>query len=60
MELGAPELLIILFVVLLLFGPSRIASLGRELGSSIRQFRQGLEEPSEREKPDEEQTPKAE
>jgi len=60
MEIGVPELIIVLFVVLLIFGPSRIASLGRELGASIRQFRQGLEEPSDREKPDEEKSPDAE
>ena len=42
MELGAPELLIIFVVILLLFGPGRIAGLGKELGSGIREFRQGL------------------
>jgi Sec-independent protein translocase protein TatA len=31
---------------LLIFGPGRIASLGSELGASIRQFRLGLNTPS--------------
>lgn len=56
MELGFPELIIILVVVLLIFGPGRIVKISRELGASIRQFRQGLETPSESDepKPDEE------
>jgi sec-independent protein translocase protein TatA len=40
---GIPELLIILVVVLLLFGPGRIAKIAGELGKSIRSFREGLE-----------------
>ncbi len=47
MEIGPPELIIILIIALLIFGPGRIASLGRELGTSIRQFRQGLDTPAE-------------
>jgi sec-independent protein translocase protein TatA len=53
MEIGPPELLIILLIVLLIFGPGRIAQVGRELGASIRQFRQGVagpQEPDETEK----------
>jgi len=42
MEIGAPELIIVLIIALLIFGPGRIARLGHELGASIRQFRQGL------------------
>lgn len=42
MELGAPEILIILAIVLLLFGPSRIPEIGRSLGRSISEFRRGL------------------
>ena len=47
MDIGPSELIIILIIVLLIFGPGRIASLGRELGTSIRQFRQGLDTHSE-------------
>lgn len=50
MEIGPPELLIVLIVVLLVFGPGRIAKVGRELGASIRQFREGLNSPTEPEK----------
>ena len=45
MDIGAPELLIILVVVLLIFGPGRILKISQELGEGIRQFRKGLEPP---------------
>jgi sec-independent protein translocase protein TatA len=41
-DFGAPELLIILVIVLLLFGPGRIGKVAGELGKSIRAFRDGL------------------
>ena len=47
MDMGAPELIIILVVILLLFGPGRIAKIAAELGSSIRHFREGLESSAE-------------
>ncbi len=42
MDIGIPELLIVLVVVLLLFGPGRIARTAGELGKGIRAFREGL------------------
>ncbi len=42
MDIGVPELLIILVVVLLLFGPGRISKTAGELGKGIRAFREGL------------------
>ena len=53
MDIGMPELLIILVVVLLIFGPGRIVRVSRELGTGIRQFRQGLSDSSEADNPDE-------
>ena len=41
-QLGVPELLLILAVVLLLFGVGRVSKIGRELGTGIREFREGL------------------
>ena len=41
-NLGVPELLIILGIVVLLFGTTRLPQLGKGLGESIRNFRQGL------------------
>lgn len=41
MDIGPGELLIAV-VVLLLFGPSRLPSLARGLGSAVHEFRRGL------------------
>lgn len=38
--LGVPELLIILAVVLLLFGGSRLAGLGKSTGRALKEFKQ--------------------
>ena len=53
MDIGPSELIIVLIIVLLIFGPGRIAKLGRELGSGIRNFRQGMETPPESDEDDE-------
>ncbi|MER3421128.1 MAG: twin-arginine translocase TatA/TatE family subunit [Chloroflexota bacterium] len=42
--LGAPELLLILVIVLVLFGGSRLATLGKEIGQGIREFRKATQE----------------
>ncbi len=42
MDIGAPELIIILVIVVLLFGPRRIGQVAGELGKGIRNFRDGL------------------
>jgi sec-independent protein translocase protein TatA len=39
MRIGAPELILILLIVLLLFGTSRLAGLGKGLGQAIRGFK---------------------
>jgi sec-independent protein translocase protein TatA len=41
-NLGVPELLIILAIIVLLFGTTRLPQLGKGLGESIRNFRHGL------------------
>ena len=38
MTVGALEILLFLFVVFLILGPRRIASLGRSLGRGVRDF----------------------
>jgi sec-independent protein translocase protein TatA len=45
MNLGAPELLIVLAVVLLLFGSTRLPKLARSLGQAKQQFEHGQQEP---------------
>jgi sec-independent protein translocase protein TatA len=42
--LGAPELIIILLVVLVVFGGSQIPKLARSLGQAQKEFKSGLEE----------------
>jgi sec-independent protein translocase protein TatA len=37
--LGVPELLIILVIIIIVFGPSRLANAGKALGEAIRGFR---------------------
>jgi len=41
---GIGELLIILAIVLLIFGPKRLKSLGSDLGSAIKGFRKAVSE----------------
>lgn len=38
-NLGAPELLIILALGLIIFGPGKLPELGRSIGKSIKEFR---------------------
>jgi sec-independent protein translocase protein TatA len=42
--LGAPELLVIAFLLLLFFGKDRLPDLARGLGRSIRELRDGLKD----------------
>ncbi|HEX4620149.1 MAG TPA: twin-arginine translocase TatA/TatE family subunit [Myxococcaceae bacterium] len=42
MHLGMWEIVGILLVVLLLFGPSKLPGLGKSLGTAIRDFKKGL------------------
>jgi sec-independent protein translocase protein TatA len=44
--LGAPELIIILVVVLLLFGSTRLPKLARSLGEASKEFKKGHDEGS--------------
>ena len=37
--IGIPELLVILFIVILIFGASRLPELGKGLGKGIRNFK---------------------
>jgi len=41
-RIGLPELLIILLILVVLFGASKIPQLGRGLGEGIRNFKKGL------------------
>lgn len=41
---GIAEIIIVLVIVILLFGPGRISKISKELGSSISAFKEGLNE----------------
>lgn len=53
--LGVPELLIILFIVLIIFGASKLPLLGKGLGEGIKNFKKGVRD----EAPDETDTPES-
>ena len=38
-DIGVPELLIVLAIVIIVFGPARLAGIGKSLGEAIRSFR---------------------
>jgi sec-independent protein translocase protein TatA len=51
-KFGLPEILLVLAVALLIFGPSKIGGLGKALGDGIRNFKSAVKEPNaEPEKP---------
>ena len=39
MGLGIPELVVILFIIILIFGANRLPEIGRGLGKGIRNFK---------------------
>lgn len=41
-SLGAPELMIIFLIVILLFGATRLPQIGKGIGEGIRNFKKGL------------------
>jgi sec-independent protein translocase protein TatA len=49
--LGAPELLIILAVVVLVFGGTKLADLGGSMGKGIKEFKKNIKDDDEEEAP---------
>jgi sec-independent protein translocase protein TatA len=41
-SIGIPELLIVLVIVLVIFGPKRLPSMGRSLGAGMREFKDSI------------------
>lgn len=50
-NLGLPEILVILAILILIFGTSRIPELGRGLGEGIRNFKKSLKGTEDEKKP---------
>jgi sec-independent protein translocase protein TatA len=46
--LGIPELLVILFLIILIFGATRLPEIGRGLGKGIRNFKEATREGANR------------
>ncbi len=47
MKVGVQELLVILLIVVVIFGPTQIPKLTKMFGQSIRSFREGMEDDAE-------------
>ena len=66
MKFGTTELLLILAVVLIIFGPTQIPKLTKMFGKGVKSFKEGLEgeeedkekEPKEKEQKEEDASPK--
>lgn len=43
-NIGGPELIIVLVVVLLVFGAAKLPQLARSLGASAKEFKKGVDE----------------
>ena len=41
-NIGAPELIIVLVIALLIFGPKRLPGLGKQLGTGMREFKDSI------------------
>ncbi len=48
MKFGTTELLVILAIVVVLFGPTQLPKLARMFGKSIKNFRSGMDEGEEK------------
>lgn len=44
MRFSMPELLVVLAIVMVIFGPKQLPRLGNMLGSSIKSFKKGMED----------------
>lgn len=58
--LGLPEILLILFIVLLLFGPKKLPQLGKSLGETVKELRKAQERDEDEEEEEEEEVKKVE
>ena len=45
--LGMPELIVVLIIILVLFGASRLPEIGRGVGQAIKNFKKATSEPDE-------------
>jgi sec-independent protein translocase protein TatA len=58
--IGIPELIIVLVILLVIFGPKRLPGLGRSLGSGMREFKDSISGNSKDDDDDETDRPQLE
>jgi sec-independent protein translocase protein TatA len=56
-RLGLPELILILLIIVVLFGTSRLSGLGKGLGQAIRGFKDEVESKDKHEPKDDSKNP---
>lgn len=59
-RIGIPELILILVIVIVIFGPSKLPGIGKALGDSISQFKSGIGKKNEDEKVEDDKEDKTE
>ncbi len=55
MKMGWQELLIVLVIVLVIFGPKSLPKLSKMAGKSVRSFKKGMEETTQKSEDDEDE-----
>jgi sec-independent protein translocase protein TatA len=58
--IGAPELVIILVILLLLFGAKRLPEMARSIGKSTKEFKKGMTDAAQDDEEEEQEKAKAE
>jgi len=56
LDFGAPELIVVLVIILLLFGSRKLPELSRSLGESMREIRKGINDDGHQSKKTDEKT----
>ena len=51
-EIGVPELIVILVLVMVLFGPGKLPDVGKALGDALRGFKKAMNEADEKPPPE--------
>jgi len=44
MAIGMPEVIVVLIVVLILFGPKKLPQLAKSIGKSVKEYKKGMNE----------------
>lgn len=52
MKISVQELLIVLLIVVVIFGPTQLPKLAKTIGESLKGFKKGMEEDNNEEKPE--------